>query len=147
MLTPSIYPLESVKTLKKMLVHLIRRPQVLPVRGGEVVEREQRVTIFGQAFDRLVVFRAVGFGEGVESRDGILLRFGHPDLLQRAIGLGMQALRQLLRTLAVCLRQRSCSSLHASLRRAIVEADRPGASLPTSAASASSKSPVETPFR
>ena len=29
----------------------------------------------------------------------------------------------------------------------MVEADRPGASLPTRAASASSKSPVEMPFR
>ena len=33
------------------------------------------------------------------------------------------------------------------LRQAMVDADRPDASLPTSAASASSKSPVEMPFR
>ena len=34
-----------------------------------------------------------------------------------------------------------------SFNRATVDADRPGASLPSSAASASSKSPVEMPFR
>jgi hypothetical protein len=33
------------------------------------------------------------------------------------------------------------------LRRAMVDADRPDASWPTSAASASSKSPLEMPFR
>ncbi|MGA7452645.1 MAG: hypothetical protein WBW73_15680, partial [Rhodoplanes sp.] len=31
-----------------------------------------------------------------EGGDGLLLRFGHPDLLQRALGLAVQALRQLV---------------------------------------------------
>ena len=35
----------------------------------------------------------------------------------------------------------------ASLSRPMVDADKPGASLPSSAASASSKSPVEMPLR
>jgi hypothetical protein len=45
------------------------------------------------------------------------------------------------------LDQRRCSSAQASLSRAMVEAERPPASLPSKAASASSKSPVDMPFR
>jgi hypothetical protein len=74
----------------------IRAPQVLPMLGGEVVKGEQRIAIFGQTFDRLGVFRSVGFCERLEGGDGLLLRFGHPDLLQRALGLAVQALRQLV---------------------------------------------------
>ena len=37
--------------------------QVLPMLGGEVVEGEQRLAIFGQAFDRLLIFRSVAFRE------------------------------------------------------------------------------------
>ena len=59
----------------------IRAPQVLPMLGWEVVEGEQRIAILGQAFDRLVVFRRVAVREGVESRDGLALRFCHPDVV------------------------------------------------------------------
>src|SRR5215813_9695571 len=45
------------------------------------------------------------------------------------------------------LLQRACSSDQASLRRPIVEAESPPASLPSNAISASSKSPVEMPLR
>src|SRR5215204_3005703 len=45
------------------------------------------------------------------------------------------------------LLQRACSSDQASLSRATVVADSPPASLPSSATSASSKSPVEMPLR
>ena len=34
----------------------VGRSQVLPVLGGEIVERQQRVAILGQAFGRFVVF-------------------------------------------------------------------------------------------
>jgi hypothetical protein len=37
----------------------VGRSQVLPVFGGEVVEGEQHVAILDQAFDCLVVLRAV----------------------------------------------------------------------------------------
>jgi len=43
----------------------VRRAQVLPVLGREVVEGEQRVAILDQALDRLVVFDAPGLDEGV----------------------------------------------------------------------------------
>src|SRR6202035_375554 len=61
----------------------VGRAQMLPVLGGEVVEGEQRVTIFDQALDRLVVFDAPGFDEGIERRKRIRLGLGRPNLLQR----------------------------------------------------------------
>jgi hypothetical protein len=52
--------------MKKSLVHLIRRAQMLPMLGREVVEGEQRVAIPDQAFNRLVVFDAPDLDESVE---------------------------------------------------------------------------------
>src|SRR5580704_5882 len=69
---------------------------MLPVLGGEIVERQQRVAILGQAIGRFVVFDPVGFDKGFQCRNGILLGLGHPDLLHRALGLGVQALWQLV---------------------------------------------------
>ena len=40
-----------------------------------------------------------------------------------------------------------CSSIQTSFSRAMVAADKPGASFPSKAASAGAKSPVDTPFR
>jgi hypothetical protein len=40
-----------------------------------------------------------------------------------------------------------CSSIQTSFSRAMVAADKPGASLPSKAASAGAKSPLDTPFR
>ena len=53
--------------------------------GREIVEGEQRVAILDQAFDRLVVFDALGLDEGVEGGKRILLGLGHPDFLQRPL--------------------------------------------------------------
>jgi hypothetical protein len=61
----------------------VGRPQMLPVLGGEVVEGEQHVTILRQAFDRLVVLRAVDFRESIEGGLGIPRGLGHPDVLKR----------------------------------------------------------------
>src|SRR5258706_15284358 len=72
----------------------VRRAQMLPVLGREVVEGEQRVAILDQTLDRLVVFDAPGLDEGVEGRKRILLGFGHPDFLQRPLGFRLLALRQ-----------------------------------------------------
>jgi hypothetical protein len=65
-------------------------------RCGKVVEGEQRVAILDQAFDRLVVFDALGFREGVECYERVLLGLGHPDLLQCTLGFRLLALRQLV---------------------------------------------------
>jgi hypothetical protein len=62
----------------------------------EVVERQQRIAVLGQAIGSSLVFDLVGFDKGFQCRNGILLGLGHPDLLQRALGLGVQALRHLV---------------------------------------------------
>src|SRR6187549_926715 len=72
----------------------VRRAQMLPVLGGEVVECEQRLAILAQAFGGLIVFNLVALDEGVESSVSIRLRLGHPDRLQGTLGLRMLALRQ-----------------------------------------------------
>lgn len=41
---------------------------MIPVFGGEVVERQQRLAILCQAVDRLVVLRAVFLGEHIDRR-------------------------------------------------------------------------------
>ena len=73
----------------------VRCSQVLPVFGGEVVEGEQRVAVFGQAIGRLFEFQRVALDEGVERGLSGGLGLGHPDLLQRTLGLWLLALRQL----------------------------------------------------
>ena len=93
------HPLERTvrwRMVANELSMTLRRAQMLPVLGREVVESEQRVAILDQAFDRLVVFDAPGFDEGVERRERILLGLGHPDLLQRPLGFRVLALRQLV---------------------------------------------------
>lgn len=62
--------------------------------GGEVVERQQRLTVLGQALGGLVVFEAVGLDKGVEGGLGLGPGLGHPDVVQRALGLGLRALGQ-----------------------------------------------------
>ena len=74
----------------------IRRTQVLPMFGREVVEGEQRVPVLLEAFGGLLVFDGIGLVEGVERRLGVLPRFGHPDVLQHALGPGLLALGQLV---------------------------------------------------
>src|SRR5438477_1171967 len=71
----------------------IGRSQVFPVLGREVVESEQRVSILAQAVGRLRVFQRVALDEDVECQLGGGLGFGHPDLLQRAFGFRLLALR------------------------------------------------------
>jgi hypothetical protein len=71
------------------------------VLGREIVERQQRIAGLGQAIGSSLVFDLVGFDKepapglnrGFQGCNGILLGLGHPDLLQRALGLGVQALR------------------------------------------------------
>jgi hypothetical protein len=75
--------------------------QMLPVLGREVVEGNQRVAILDQALDSLVVFDAPGFDEGVERGECILLGLGHPDLLERTLGLRLLALGQLVQDIGL----------------------------------------------
>ena len=48
----------------------IGRTQVIPVLGGEVVERKQCFAILRQAFDRLAVLGAVFLGKDIDRRFG-----------------------------------------------------------------------------
>src|ERR1700741_1196438 len=74
----------------------VRRTQMFPMLGREVVESEERIAILDEAFDRLLVFDAPDLDEDVERCKRILLGFRHPDLLQRALGFRLLALRQLV---------------------------------------------------
>src|SRR5260370_39428841 len=82
---------------------------MLPVLGGEVVERQQRIAVLGQAIGSSLVFDLVGFDKGLECLNGILLGLGHPDLLQRALGLVCRLFGILFRMLAVLCTQQRCS--------------------------------------
>ncbi len=64
--------------------------------GGEVVEGEQLLAILDQAGHGLVVLGRVGIDEGVEGRLRRLAGLGHPDRVQLLLGLGLQALGQLV---------------------------------------------------
>src|SRR4030081_3433878 len=80
---------------------------MLPVLSREVVEGKQRVAILDQALDSLVVFDAPGFDEGVERGECIVLGLGHPDLLERTLGLRLLALGQLVQDIGgLCTQQR-----------------------------------------
>jgi hypothetical protein len=68
---------------------------MFPVLGREVVEGKQRITVLDEALDRLLVFDAPGFDEDIGRYKRILLGLRDPDLLQRALGFRMLALRQL----------------------------------------------------
>ena len=70
------HPLERIvrwRTVANVLSTGFRRAQMLPVLCWEVVEGEQSFAIFGQAFDRLLIFDGVDFDERVECDESILL--------------------------------------------------------------------------
>src|SRR5260370_17118474 len=74
----------------------ICRSEVLPVLGRKVIEGEQWVAIFAEALDSLLVLEAVAFDEAIECSLGVLPGLRHPDVLQRTLGLCLQALWHLV---------------------------------------------------
>ena len=74
----------------------VRRPQMHPVLGREVVEREQCFPVFGKALGGLRIFRLVGQQEGVESVLRLAAGLGHPDRLQAAFGFALHRTRQIV---------------------------------------------------
>ena len=85
----------------------VARAQMLPVLGREVVESEQRIAILDQAFDRLVVFNAPGFDEGVERHERIFLVSAIQISCRARLAFDCWLFGSLLRTLAVlCTQQR-----------------------------------------
>src|SRR4029077_6714237 len=78
--------------------------------GGEIVEGEQHLAVLGQAFDRLVVLRAVDFCECIEGGLGVRPGLGHPQMFWSArLVLPCKLFGSLLRTLAVLCTQQRCS--------------------------------------
>jgi len=70
--------------------------KVRPVRGGEVVEGEQLVTVTGQVGGGLGVLVLVTLEPLVEGALSLRSRFGHPDLVQRLLGLRLGGLREVV---------------------------------------------------
>ena len=69
----------------------IGRPQVAPVLGWEVVERQQHVAVSFQAVTGRSVLRTVLFQERIKCLVRIRLRFGLPDFVQVALRFGLNA--------------------------------------------------------
>src|SRR3954468_3898710 len=61
-----------------------------------MVEGEQGLGVLYQACNRLVVLDPVDLDKGVEGDQRLLFGLGQPDVLERALGLPLQALGQLV---------------------------------------------------
>src|SRR5262245_34220319 len=59
----------------------VRGSQMLPVLGRKIVEHQQCIAIFGEAFGGLGVLQLVALDEGIEGGLGSDRRLRHPDLL------------------------------------------------------------------
>jgi hypothetical protein len=74
----------------------VRRPQMQPMLGREVVERQQHVPILLQAIRRAGVLRTEHLAERVERRFGRRPRRRHPDRVQHLLCLALHALVHLV---------------------------------------------------
>jgi hypothetical protein len=72
------------------------RSQELPVLRGKIVEGQQRLAIFLEAFGGFLVFDGVGLGEGANRGLGLGFGLRHPDRLQGPLGLGVLTFWQLI---------------------------------------------------
>ena len=79
---------------------------MFPVLGGEIIECQQSFPILDQALRGLVVFNAVSLDEKIKRRLRVDLGFGHPDILEMALGFRLGIW---LSTLAVLCTQQRCS--------------------------------------
>ena len=72
----------------------VRGPQVDPVLGWVVVEREQHIEVVDDLGDGLGPLGAVVGGEGLRGGDGVVLVFGVVDLRKRGLRARVRGLRQ-----------------------------------------------------
>jgi hypothetical protein len=77
--------------------------------GGEVVEGEQCLAIFRQAFDGLLVLDAVSFDERIERSLGGRPSLRHPDILRARLALACRLFGSLFKTFAVLCTQQRCA--------------------------------------
>jgi hypothetical protein len=78
---------------RKRVDDFIRGPQVNPVLGGVVVERQQPLEIVGDLRNGLAELRSVGCFEAAHGIEGVLLVLGVPDLGQGLLRPRMRRLR------------------------------------------------------
>ena len=72
----------------------IRRPDVPPVLGWEVVEGQELLPVLSKTLGRLRILRLIDFDEEAESLLGLSLRRSQVDLVQMLLGLRLLRLRQ-----------------------------------------------------
>lgn len=86
---------------------------------------EQCIAILGQACHRLGVFYSIASRESLESRDILVFCSRHRDVLQNALGLAVQALRQLVKSGRRLMRRATLLARHRPyLAELLPEAER-----------------------
>ena len=84
------------RTVAKGAFNRIRCPQMRPMLGREIEERQQCVAVPEKAIDGLVVLGRVFLGEGRHRGVGDSAVFGEPDFAQIPMRVGLNRLRQLV---------------------------------------------------
>lgn len=128
-------PSTSLKTMASA-VPFDRQPFDRMVRWRTVAKVLS--SILAQAVGRLLVFERVALDGGVERQLDGDLRFGHPDLLQRALGFWLLAFRQ--------LGEHVCSLVHQAALLARFRPDLAGG-LPEAECSMTSRGGTSSPRR
>ena len=64
--------------------------------GREVIKRQQDISILRQTFDSLGIFGLERRGEQIKGSPSLLLRLGHPDIMQHRFGLGLKRFGHLI---------------------------------------------------
>src|SRR6476620_4801276 len=82
---------------------------MFPVLGGEVVEGEQRVAIFRQALDGLLILDAVGFDERIDAVSAAFLVSAIQMSCNARLALACRLFGSLFRTFAVLCTQQRCA--------------------------------------
>jgi hypothetical protein len=102
----------------------VRRSDVLPVFGGEVVEGEQLGAILDQLGHRLVVFHAVGLDEEIEGGFGVSLVSACQMSCRWPLALGWMDFGMAFSTLLVLCTQHRCSRVVPNTSRSAAQKPR-----------------------